>query len=457
MATQYDLVILGATAAGRAAASFAAARGARVALIEQGLGLAAAPFYTAALRDRAQQQPGSGLVGFQAAVAQAEAAIAALEAQQSPLALGDRGVDYIAEFGLWALGPGLTWVTPQRTLTGRAGLLTPAWQTRPPDSPGLGAADYWRPEQLWAQPDRLPPTGRLAILGATILAVELAQSCQRLGWEVTLVAPQVLLPALDRTVVTLLQAHLEAAGVTVLTHSAVTQVRALGGQTWLQAGDRALEVEAVVLAAGLQPDYQDWNLAGRVAIAPEGRLRVNRWLQTSQPSLFACQRSTPAIATAEALVAARQALGDSRQPLSYRSWPIAIATTPPMAAVGLPETAAPRYGHESVLAVTVPSDQASGALLQNLPTGCCKLIARRSGELLGAHALGPGAEDWISAIALAMEQDLRVADLAQLTVVQPSGSELIPRIAQAWLARAGSPDAPGHKKRAVARSSPPAR
>jgi len=431
----YDLAIVGATAGGRAAARRAAERGARVALVEQGAGLAAAQFYTTALRDRARQQPGSGLAGFQAAIAQANAAIAALEEQESPLVLGDRGVDYLAECGQFVGAAGWSFATATRQLTARAWLLAPAWQARPLAIPGLEATGYLTPEQLWQQPELLPETGRLAIVGATALAVELAQSCQRFGWSVTLLAPQRLLPHLERRVAYLLQAQLEADGVEVLTESEATQARALDGQTWLQAGDRALASDALIVAAGQQPDWRGWNLAARLAIAPDGQLYLNRWLQTSQPRCFACRRSDPAIARTEAAVAVSTILGRARQSVNYRVLPILLATDPPLAAVGLTEAGARYRFGAAALAATIAAQSSSRAWLSDATTGCCTLVARRTGELLGAHALGLEAGEWIGAIALAMQQGLRVADLARLPVARPSGSELVPEVARAWLAQ----------------------
>ncbi len=394
-------------------------------------------WYATALRDRAQQQPGSGLAGLQAAIARAEAAIAARTETQSPLVLGDRGVDYIAELGAFA-ADSLELTSVTRTATARAYLLAPRWRSAVPAIPGLSDLGYLTPEALWSQPDALPANCRLAVVGATGLAVSLAQSCQRLGWSVTLLVPQLTLPTLDRSVAYLLQAQLEADGVRVLTRSPVTQARALDGQTWLQAGDQAIAVDAVVLASGEVPDFAGWQLGERVALLPNGQVRVNAYLQTSQPQIFACRRSDPAIATVEAAIASHNARHRRRRRMSYRALPIALPTQPPLAAVGWPEDWARRCLGNAVVTATAPAQWSSQALLLETTTGCCKLVAHRNGELLGAHACGWGAEEWIGAIALAMQQGLRVADLAALTVPQPSGSELVPLVAQAWLARAGT-------------------
>ncbi|NJL01255.1 MAG: NAD(P)/FAD-dependent oxidoreductase [Spirulinaceae cyanobacterium SM2_1_0] len=433
MTSQYDLAIVGATAAGRAAALGAAARGVRVALLEQGVGLAQAKLYTTALCAHAQQQPGSGIGGLQAAIAKANWAIAALSEQQSAWVLGDRGVDYIAEFGQFSSGPTLDLATATRQLHATRYLLTPGWRSRLPQLAGLNEAGYLTPEQIWADPQCLLTARRLAILGATALAVELAQSLQRLGWSVTLLAPQQLLPTLDRTVAYWLQAQLEADGVEVLTHSAVTQVRTLDGQKWLQAGDQAIAVDEIMLACGLQPELSDWQLGERLAITANGQLQVNARLQTAHPHIFACRRSDAAIAVAEAAIAVANALGQPRQTMSYHALPIAIATDPPLAAVGWTETWARQQLAAEALITTVQAAQASRAQLLDATTGGCKLIARRDGEILGAHAFGLAAAEWIGAIAFAIQQGLPVADLAAMPVTQPSASELIPLVARAAL------------------------
>jgi pyruvate/2-oxoglutarate dehydrogenase complex dihydrolipoamide dehydrogenase (E3) component len=74
----------------------------------------------------------------------------------------------------------------------------------------------------------------------------------------------------------------------------------------------------------------------------------------------------------------------------------------------------------------------AAAHLKDEITGVCKLIVLRNGEILGSSILGAEAAELINFIALAIAQKIRVKELANLSFVYPSFSQIIESTAKEW-------------------------
>jgi pyruvate/2-oxoglutarate dehydrogenase complex dihydrolipoamide dehydrogenase (E3) component len=76
----------------------------------------------------------------------------------------------------------------------------------------------------------------------------------------------------------------------------------------------------------------------------------------------------------------------------------------------------------------LPHAQIRGDLLN-----VCKVIVQGStGKILGAHWLGIGAEEGMGAIALAMQKNLPISDLAHLSTPAPGAIDTLRQIVQQW-------------------------
>ncbi|HUJ45080.1 MAG TPA: FAD-dependent oxidoreductase [Opitutaceae bacterium] len=128
---------------------------------------------------------------------------------------------------------------------------------------------------------------RVAVIGAGFIGLEMVEQFVRLGKQVTLVEllDQVL-PPLDRPVTRLLEDELRRHGVELVLGDGIAGfdgTETLGCR--LQSG-RRVEADLAVLAIGVRPDAMLAREAG-LTLGPRGHIRVNGFMQTSDPDIYA--------------------------------------------------------------------------------------------------------------------------------------------------------------------------
>ncbi|MCA0296606.1 MAG: FAD-dependent oxidoreductase [Actinobacteria bacterium] len=147
-----------------------------------------------------------------------------------------------------------------------------------------------------------PSVRTAVILGGGFIGVELAENLTERGLAVTIVelADQVLAP-LDVEIAALVENHLVASGVTVVTGASVTEVRP--DEVVLSDG-RTLPADLLVAAIGVRPETGLAEAAG-LDLGERGGILVDEHQRTSDPSIYAVGDAVvkrDAVAGGEALV-----------------------------------------------------------------------------------------------------------------------------------------------------------
>jgi pyruvate/2-oxoglutarate dehydrogenase complex dihydrolipoamide dehydrogenase (E3) component len=453
----YDVVIIGGSLAARYAALNARQLRATVALVEpksgfgfihhqamgelaklaQTLGNAAQfGIHTSQGDNRAEKHEVS--VAWQEALFYIQGVSSNHLLQHSPAILAGQGIDVIVGSGQFQASPDLGFFVNNRLLKGRTYLLA-ASVPAIPNIDGLQKTGYFTTSNIWQSLTESAPPKNSVIIGGTPQTIELAQTLARLGCSVTLIVKHpYILPDIDPEIAQLLQAQLEVDGVSIITDTIVTQVRRIDDKKWIQAGDKAIETDEIIVATKQQPNGESLNLAAVGVKWHNSRVLVNEMLQTTNPRIYACGDviggyDVPNIANYEAKIALKNALFFPRLKVDYRCLPWAIFTQPTLAQVGLTEAQAKRrYRHNQILVLQQYFKSLTAAQLQDNTTGICKLIVLRNGEILGASILGTEAGELINIIALAISQKIAVKYLADLSPVYPSFSEILSQTAQLW-------------------------
>jgi pyruvate/2-oxoglutarate dehydrogenase complex dihydrolipoamide dehydrogenase (E3) component len=164
-----------------------------------------------------------------------------------------------------------------------------------PNVPGLKEAPYMTNERLFNL-EALPP--RMVILGAGVVALEMAQTFSVFGSKVTVVNRSSRLfesKGGDKEAAEIIQSQLEKDGVTFVTGSPtqVTTVEQGGGNAFplmkLTVGDQELECECLLVATGRLANVEDLGLEeGVVEYKTGGGIIVNDLAQSiSNPNVFA--------------------------------------------------------------------------------------------------------------------------------------------------------------------------
>lgn len=283
-----------------------------------------------------------------------------------------------------------------------------------PEIPGLADTPYWTSTEALVA-EALP--AHLIVVGASVVALELAQAFLRLGSKVTMVARSVLLSQEDPEIGEALVKVLEDEGARILLHTAVTSVGHDGDQFKSATDAGEVRGERLLVATGRRPNTEHLALdRPGVALDARGSIVVDRHMRTTAAHVYAAGDCTaqPQYVYVAAAAGTRAAInmtgGDAALDLS--AMPGVVFTDPAVGVVGLSERQAAAQGiaveTRKLELVHVPR------ALANFDTrGFIKLVAEQgSGRILGAQVLAAEAGEVIQSAALAVRNGLTTQDLA---------------------------------------------
>lgn len=283
-----------------------------------------------------------------------------------------------------------------------------------PTIPGLKDTPYWTSTEALAS-DTIPE--RLAVIGSSVVAVELAQAFARLGAKVTILARSTLFFREDPAIGAALTAAFRAEGIEVLEHTEASQVAYRDGEFALTTGHGELRADRLLVATGRAPNTRRLNLeAVGVAVNPQGAIVINQGMRTSAPDIYAAGDCTdqPQFVYVAAAAGTRAAInmtgGDAK--LDLTAMPAVVFTDPQVATVGLSEQEARHAGIETDSRLLELSNVPRA--LANFDTrGFIKLVVEaRSQRLVGVQAVAPEAGELIQTAALAIRMGMTVEELA---------------------------------------------
>ena len=269
---------------------------------------------------------------------------------------------------------------------------------------------------------------RLVVIGGGAIGMELGFAFGRAGSRATVLqSGDHVLPAVDGELRDALLALAADAGLTVRTGARVSRIDAdLTVEAELEGRGERFPADVVLVATGRPPNTADLGLERAGVALERGAVRVNEFGQsTSAPHVYAAgdvtgsHQHTPA-AWYEGRLVAENALRGNRLAADFSVFPTAVFTIPALAQVGLTEKAArQRGGPIAVGRATFADSSAAGVRAET--EGLVKVVFdERTGRVLGAHVLGPGAEDLIHIAAVAMRAGLAREDLARMHYVFPT-------------------------------------
>lgn len=256
--------------------------------------------------------------------------------------------------------------------------------------------------------DELP--GRMTILGGGFIAAEFAHVFSALGVHVTVVnRSDRLLRSMDTEISDLFtQQAREQWDLRLGAEVTAAEQTGTGVRLDLSTGE-SVESELLLVATGRVPNSDAMGLdAAGVDVRPDGRVVVDRHGRTSADGVWALgDVSAPYqlkhLANHEARVVAHNLVHpQDLQEFEHQHVPSAVFSHPQLASVGLTEAEARDAGHDISVKVQGYGDTAYGWAMEDT-TSVAKLVGdRRTGQVLGAHLMGPHASTLIQPLIQAM-------------------------------------------------------
>ncbi len=277
--------------------------------------------------------------------------------------------------------------------------------------------------------------GRLVVVGAGVIGLELGSVYRRLGAQVEVIEilPQVL-AGWDRGLSKVMQRELKRQGFAFHLNTQVTGAKPTKKGVRVDFADKsgepgAIEADRVLVAVGRSPRLDTANLKGIGCAVEAGRLSVDENYATSVDGVYAVGDivAGPMLAhkaEEEGAVAVERMAGVAGH-VNYGAIPNVVYTWPEAASVGLTEEQLKEAGRP-YRSGTFPFAANGRALAMASSAGQVKILADESTDrVLGAHIVGPWASDLIMEIATVIEFGGSAEDIARTTHPHPTLSEAV--------------------------------
>lgn len=446
----FDLLVIGAGAAGLSVAAGAAQLGVKTALVERHVmggdclntgcvpskALLAAAHVANAIRASARfgiapETPKVDWDAVRTHVMDVIATIAPVDSAARFTALGVTVIEGEARF----TGPDAVSVNG-RVITANRFVIAAGSRAAVPPIPGLDGIPHWTNADLFNLQER---PEHLLVLGGGPIGLEMADAFSGLGCQVTVIEAGTIANREEPELVDTLRGALRGRGITILEGAAVKAARP--GPELELADGRIVTGTHVLVATGRRPNLEALNLpAARVAASARGVVTDAGLRSPGNKRVYAVgdiadpigigPRAFTHVGLYHAGIIIRRALFHLPAKVDYSALPRVTYTEPELAHTGLTEAEARAAGLE-IEVLRWPLAENDRAIAERSTTGHIKLIVRR-GKIIGAGILAPHAGEMIGQWTLAISRKIPLSALAGMIVPYPTYAEIGKRAAGSY-------------------------
>lgn len=291
---------------------------------------------------------------------------------------------------------------------------------------------------------------RLCIIGAGVIGLEFASIFRSFGSDVTVVEYcSEILPRFDKDIAKRLRQSLAKRGIAFFMGAQVQGIseiheghsdsgqgpaghdlagkRSLSVAFVRKGAEERVEADTVLMAVGRRPAVDSLNL-DEIGVEYDAKgIKVNGFMQTNIPYVYAVGDITGGYMLAHAAtmqgVKALDHIMGIEDGIDLSVMPAAVFTMPEAASVGMTEEDCKAAG--IVCSCRKSFFRSNGkALCLGEADGMCKIIADSDGRLLGCHMFGPHASDLIHEVTAFITMKARLQDMRSMVHVHPSLSEI---------------------------------
>jgi len=279
-------------------------------------------------------------------------------------------------------------------------------------------------------PETMPES--LIIVGSGAIGSEFASFYHDMGVKVTLVeALDRILPVEDEDVSAFVQKSFEKRGITIMTGVKLQAVTsdANGVQASIEGHDKPLQASRMILAVGITGNTENLGLEATKIKVDRGHIVTDQWGATGEAGVYAIGDVTgpPWLAhkaSHEGIICVEKITGQKDvHAIGAGAVPGCTYCRPQVASVGMTEAAAKQAGHDLKIG-QFPFAGNGKAIALGDDGGFVKTIFdTKTGELLGAHMVGPEVTELIQGYAIARTLEATEAELMATIFPHPTLSE----------------------------------
>ncbi|BBK31944.1 dihydrolipoamide dehydrogenase [Stella humosa] len=283
-------------------------------------------------------------------------------------------------------------------------------------------------------PERMPKS--LLVIGSGAIGIEFASFYRTFGAEVTVVEMvDRILPVEDEEISAFARKAFEKQGMKIVTGAQVKGLKKAADSVTatIEAGGKTQQVtaERVILAVGIVGNVEKLGLEGTKVVVDRTHVVIDQWCATGEKGVYAIGDLAGAPwlahkAMHEAVLCVERIAGvKGVHPMDVTKIPGCTYCAPQVASVGLTEKKAKELGYE-VKVGRFPFIGNGKAIALGETEGLAKTVFdAKTGELLGAHLIGPEVTELIQGYTIARTLETTEADLMGTTFPHPTISEVM--------------------------------
>jgi dihydrolipoamide dehydrogenase len=289
---------------------------------------------------------------------------------------------------------------------------------------------------IWSYREALTPKAMpksLIVVGSGAIGSEFASFYLNMGAQVTLVeVVDRILPVEDEEISAFVAKSFTKQGMKLLTGARVQGVRKNADSVTavIEAGGKVQEITAdrLISAVGIVGNVEDIGLEGTKVKVERTHVLTDPFGNTGEPGVYAIGDLTgpPWLAhkaSHEAIITVEAIAGKHPHAMDVLNIPGCTYCRPQVASVGLTETKAKELGHE-VRVGRFPFIGNGKAIALGEAEGLVKTVFdAKTGELLGAHMVGPEVTELIQGYGIARTLESTEAELMHTVFPHPTVSE----------------------------------
>lgn len=300
--------------------------------------------------------------------------------------------------------------------------------------PGLEEVGYITSDEALELRDK-PST--MLVLGGGPVAIELAQFFTRIGTRVTLIQRSShILSHSDKDLAHAVQNRFREEGITIYTNTKIqrfSQDGSIKTAHFIHEGqEKNASGEIILQALGRHPNLNGLNLEAAKVCTQNGRVVVDDTMRTNQPHIFAIGdvnglHEIVHIAIQQGEIAGWNAVRTNNvsRTQDSRLKTQVVFSDPQVASVGLSEKECQNH-NIPYLAASYPFNDHGKSLAIGEIHGQVKLLCEpKTGEILGAHIVGPEAAELIHELIAIMYYHGTVFDLLRMPHYHPTLAEIV--------------------------------
>lgn len=295
-----------------------------------------------------------------------------------------------------------------------------------PPIPGLSEIQYWTSKEA-LEIKELPTS--LVIIGGGVIGMEFASFFNSMGVKVHVVEmmPEIL-GAMDKETSGMLRSEYTKKGVAFYLNTKVVEVKPNGVVIEKGGKTSTIEAEKILVSVGRKANIANVGLDKLNVELLRNGVKVDEYLQTSHPRVYACGDITgysllAHTAIREAEVAINHILGVEDR-MNYECVPGVVYTNPEVAGVGKTEEELTKLGI-SYRITKLPMAYSGRFVAENeMGNGVCKLIQDENGRIIGCHMLGNPASELIVVAGIAIQKGYTIEEFQKSVFPHPTVSEI---------------------------------